>query len=78
VKNLVLPGVGGFTMVDSNKVTTEDLGNNFFVTEESVGEVRAQSPTSPSAYVVLLLRLVLLLLRRSHARWLLWVAERLQ
>jgi hypothetical protein len=42
LKNLVLPGVGAFTIVDDAKVVEADLGNNFFVTEESVGQSRAK------------------------------------
>uniref|UniRef100_A0A7S0EYA2 NEDD8-activating enzyme E1 regulatory subunit n=1 Tax=Hanusia phi TaxID=3032 RepID=A0A7S0EYA2_9CRYP len=40
LKNLVLPGVGAFTIVDSHRVSERDLGNNFFVTQESIGEPR--------------------------------------
>eukprot|EP00290_Baffinella_frigidus_P008012 CAMPEP_0180130334 /NCGR_PEP_ID=MMETSP0986-20121125/7813_1 /TAXON_ID=697907 /ORGANISM="non described non described, Strain CCMP2293" /LENGTH=559 /DNA_ID=CAMNT_0022070101 /DNA_START=40 /DNA_END=1719 /DNA_ORIENTATION=+ len=40
LKNLVLPGVGAFTIVDRSRVTERDLGNNFFVTEESIGQPR--------------------------------------
>jgi amyloid beta precursor protein binding protein 1 len=32
LKNLVLPGIGAFTLVDSARVREADLGNNFFVT----------------------------------------------
>lgn len=42
LKNLVLPGVGCFTILDSHIVNNRDLGNNFFVTEDTVGEYRAQ------------------------------------
>lgn len=41
LKNLILPGVGSFTIVDEAKVTEKDLGVNFFLTEESVGKSRA-------------------------------------
>lgn len=41
LKNLVLPGIGGFTIVDSAPVTEADLGVNFFVEEESLGKSRA-------------------------------------
>jgi len=34
LKNLVLPGCGHVTIVDGEKVTASDLGNNFFVTKE--------------------------------------------
>ena len=32
LKNLVLPGVGSFTIVDDANVSLSDLGNDFFVT----------------------------------------------
>ena len=35
-------GVGSFTIVDHEKVVEADLGNNFFVTQESLGQPRAQ------------------------------------
>ncbi|KAG5188200.1 NEDD8 activating enzyme E1 subunit 1 [Tribonema minus] len=42
LKNLVLPGVGRFTIMDAAKVQERDLGNNFFVTEEHLGRPRAE------------------------------------
>jgi NEDD8-activating enzyme E1 regulatory subunit len=42
LKNLVLPGVGGFTIVDPAVVTEADLGVNFFLEESSLGKSRAQ------------------------------------
>ncbi|VDN12590.1 unnamed protein product [Dibothriocephalus latus] len=45
LKNLVLPGVGNFTIVDSALVTENDLGNNFFVTKAYLGKPRAQAVT---------------------------------
>jgi len=42
IKNLVLPGVGNFTIVDQNNVEEEDLGVNFFLAEESLGRSRAE------------------------------------
>ncbi|KAL7056626.1 hypothetical protein AAHC03_021015 [Spirometra sp. Aus1] len=45
LKNLVLPGVGNFTIVDSALVTESDLGNNFFVTKAYLGKPRAQAVT---------------------------------
>lgn len=43
LKNLVLPGVGHFTILDSAKVTPEDAGNNFFLEgQSSIGKSRAQ------------------------------------
>jgi amyloid beta precursor protein binding protein 1 len=41
LKNLVLPGVGFVKIFDELKVTERDLGNNFFVTEDRLGESRA-------------------------------------
>ncbi|KAJ5712546.1 hypothetical protein N7493_009014 [Penicillium malachiteum] len=41
LKNLVLPGIGGFTIVDQAIVTEADLGVNFFLEEESLGKSRA-------------------------------------
>ena len=40
LKNLVLPGVGSFTIVDQNVVDEEDLGINFFLEEASLGKSR--------------------------------------
>jgi amyloid beta precursor protein binding protein 1 len=40
LKNLVLPGVGQFTILDSTTVQEEDLGVNFFLDEESLGKLR--------------------------------------
>lgn len=42
LKNLVLPNIGQFTIVDDAKVALEDLGNNFFVTQPQLGENRAK------------------------------------
>jgi amyloid beta precursor protein binding protein 1 len=42
LKNLVLPGIGSFTILDDHRVTADDLGNNFFVTMDSVGRPRAE------------------------------------
>jgi molybdopterin/thiamine biosynthesis adenylyltransferase len=41
LKNLVLPGCGHVTIVDGEHVTAADVGNNFFVTPEDVGQLRA-------------------------------------
>ncbi|KAE8356338.1 hypothetical protein BDV28DRAFT_110061 [Aspergillus coremiiformis] len=41
LKNLVLPGIGGFTIVDPATVTEADLGVNFFLEEQSLGKSRA-------------------------------------
>lgn len=44
LKNLVLPGVGAFTILDDSKVQAEDLGNNFFLQpgETQIGDLRAE------------------------------------
>jgi len=41
LKNLVLPGIGNFTIVDGNKVQMKDF-NNFFIVEGSLGRSRAE------------------------------------
>ncbi|KAI1002868.1 hypothetical protein K3495_g5335 [Podosphaera aphanis] len=41
LKNLILPGIGKFTIVDNAKVTDADLGVNFFLDEDSLGSSRA-------------------------------------
>uniref|UniRef100_A0A8C9Q1I5 NEDD8-activating enzyme E1 regulatory subunit n=1 Tax=Spermophilus dauricus TaxID=99837 RepID=A0A8C9Q1I5_SPEDA len=38
LKNLVLPGIGSFTIVDGNQVSGEDAGNNFFLQRSSIGK----------------------------------------
>ncbi|KAF3767481.1 hypothetical protein M406DRAFT_39084 [Cryphonectria parasitica EP155] len=43
LKNLVLPGIGRFTIIDDAVTTEADLGINFFLDEASVGKPRAQS-----------------------------------
>jgi len=42
LKNLVLPNVGKFTIVDDAVTSEADLGNNFFVDSSSVGKPRAE------------------------------------
>lgn len=42
LKNLVLPGIGAFTILDDHRVSASDLGSNFFVTEDSIGKNRAE------------------------------------
>jgi NEDD8-activating enzyme E1 regulatory subunit len=42
LKNLVLPGIGQFTILDSALVEEADLGINFFLTEDSLGASRAE------------------------------------
>lgn len=41
LKNLVLPGIRAFTIVDPKTVIEEDLGANFFLDMDSVGKGRA-------------------------------------
>ncbi|XP_063266591.1 NEDD8-activating enzyme E1 regulatory subunit isoform X1 [Prinia subflava] len=43
LKNLVLPGIGSFTIVDGNRVSGEDVGNNFFLQKSHIAQNRAQS-----------------------------------
>uniref|UniRef100_A0A3Q3L1M2 NEDD8-activating enzyme E1 regulatory subunit n=1 Tax=Mastacembelus armatus TaxID=205130 RepID=A0A3Q3L1M2_9TELE len=38
LKNLVLPGIGAFTIVDGHTVSGEDVGNNFFLNNSSIGK----------------------------------------
>lgn len=42
LKNLILPGIGTFTIVDEAIVCEEDLGVNFFLEESSLGKSRAE------------------------------------
>lgn len=42
LKNLVLPGIGNFTIQDSAVVSEADLGVNFFLEEEHLGSFRAE------------------------------------
>ncbi|RCI10665.1 hypothetical protein L249_4234 [Ophiocordyceps polyrhachis-furcata BCC 54312] len=42
LKNLVLPGIGSFTIIDEAIVSDEDLGVNFFLDESDRGKSRAQ------------------------------------
>ncbi|KAI4182434.1 MAG: hypothetical protein L6R41_005988 [Letrouitia leprolyta] len=41
LKNLILPGIGNFTIVDEETVTEQDLGINFFLVDGSLGKSRA-------------------------------------
>ncbi|TQN67580.1 NEDD8-activating enzyme E1 regulatory subunit [Colletotrichum shisoi] len=45
LKNLVLPGIGKFTIADNATVSEADLGVNFFLDESHFGKSRAQSCT---------------------------------
>ena len=43
LKNLVLPGVGHFTILDATPTTPADAGNNFFLNADaSIGKPRAE------------------------------------
>ncbi|XP_055629683.1 nedd8-activating enzyme E1 regulatory subunit-like [Toxorhynchites rutilus septentrionalis] len=42
LKSIVLPGVGGFTIVDDKLATEEDIGSNFFLDWRSIGQSRAK------------------------------------
>ena len=42
LKSLVLPGIRAFTIIDNNLVTEEDIGNNFFLSDEAIGKSRAK------------------------------------
>ncbi len=42
LKNLILPGVGNYTIVDEAEVSEKDLGVNFFLEEGSLGKSRAE------------------------------------
>ncbi|CAB4008066.1 NEDD8-activating enzyme E1 regulatory subunit [Paramuricea clavata] len=42
LKNLVLPGIGSFCVVDKHKVFDKDIGNNFFLSKDFIGKSRAQ------------------------------------
>lgn len=43
LKNLVLPGIGQFTVVDSAVTEASDLGNNWFLEESDAGKPRAEA-----------------------------------
>ena len=42
LKNLILPSIGQFSILDSARVTESDLGINFFLEESSLGKSRAE------------------------------------
>ena len=42
LKNLVLPGIGFFTLVDDQLVSESDLGENFFVHPSRLGQLRSE------------------------------------
>ncbi|KAJ3103065.1 NEDD8-activating enzyme E1 regulatory subunit [Phlyctochytrium planicorne] len=43
LKNLILPGIGSFTVVDGKTVEGSDVGNNFFLDQSCIGKNRAKS-----------------------------------
>lgn len=43
LKNLVLPGVGKFTILDHHNVTAADCTSSFFLTEDYIGKNRAEN-----------------------------------
>ncbi|RDW29703.1 hypothetical protein B0I72DRAFT_19128 [Yarrowia lipolytica] len=43
MKNLILPNVGSYTVVDGGNVTEDDLSANFFFDSDSIGKSKAQS-----------------------------------
>ncbi|RIA87299.1 NEDD8-activating enzyme E1 regulatory subunit-like protein [Glomus cerebriforme] len=45
LKDLVLPGIGSFTVVDNKIVEGSDVGNTFFLVSDSIGMNRAQAVT---------------------------------
>lgn len=45
LKNLILAGIGHFTVLDAQLVTEYDLGNNFFLEQDSYGKPRAKEVT---------------------------------
>ncbi|KAE8258452.1 hypothetical protein A4X13_0g1688 [Tilletia indica] len=45
LKNLVLPGIGRFTILDANLVTPEDLASNFFLEPDVLGKSRGAEVT---------------------------------
>lgn len=42
IKNLILPGIGSFTIIDGSIVTEEDLGTNFYVEKEAIGSSKSE------------------------------------
>lgn len=45
LKNLILPSIGEFTILDPSKVSESDLGINFFLEADSLGRSRADECT---------------------------------
>lgn len=51
-KNLVLAGIGSLTIIDHEVVTEEDLGAQFFVSQEHIGQNVREHPLLMSARIV--------------------------
>eukprot|EP00796_Vickermania_ingenoplastis_P009962 gene9962-6955_t len=49
IKNLALTGVKAVYVLDSDRITHEDLGSNFFFRESDVGQVRSQTLAAAAA-----------------------------
>ncbi|KAK9709813.1 hypothetical protein K7432_008781 [Basidiobolus ranarum] len=45
LKNLILPGIGSFTILDNKTVESADVGSNFFLEMSNVNQSRAQAVT---------------------------------
>lgn len=46
LKNLVLPGIGRFAILDGQRVGERDIANNFFLSSAHLGRSRAEAATS--------------------------------
>jgi NEDD8-activating enzyme E1 regulatory subunit len=42
LKNIVLPGIGSFTILDDHLVTPSDIGVNFFLAKNDIGSPRGE------------------------------------
>ena len=45
LKNIILPGVGSFLLIDDAKVVNSDLGQNFFLEASDIGRFRGEAAT---------------------------------
>lgn len=43
LKNLILPGIGAFTIIDWRPVSCDDVGVNYFLREDDLGKNRAEA-----------------------------------
>lgn len=41
LKNLILPNIGSFTIIDDSNITESDTSSNFFVESDSIGKPKA-------------------------------------